>query len=275
MAGMGLVMTGSPRPNRYTTIILKIFQDRYKPGDESVPFKREDIQEAAEALNIGLPKNLGDVVYTFRYRAPLPQDIQSLAGPGRMWIIRPAGQGSYRFDLVPAVDLRPSQNLAVTKIPDSTPGIIELYSLGDEQSLLARLRYNRLIDLATGLTCYSLQNHFRTSVPGIGQIETDEIYVGIDRDGRHYILPIQAKGRRDSLNIVQIEQDYAMCESRFPLLIAKPLGTQFIDDQTVAIFEFERSEGIVRVVSERHYRLVEPEDLTEEDILNYRNRLFG
>ena len=61
----------------------------------------------------------------------------------------------------------------------------------------------------------------------------------------------------------------------FSLLIAKPLGTQFIDDQTVAIFEFERSEGIVRVASERHYRLVESEDLTEEDILNYRNRLLG
>ena len=156
------------RPNRYTAIILKIFQDRYKPGDDNVPFRREDIQEAAETLRIELPKNLGDVVYTFRYRAPLPQEIQSLSGPERMWIIRPAGLGSYQFNLVPTVDLRPNRNLAVTKVPDATPGIIELYSLGDEQPLLARLRYNRLIDLATGLTCYSLQNHFRTAVPEIG-----------------------------------------------------------------------------------------------------------
>ncbi len=265
---------GRRSPNRYTAIILKIFQDRYKSGDSVVPFRREDIQEAAVALNIEPPKNLGDVVYTFRYRVPLPSEIQSLAGGDSMWIIRPTGSGRYQFDLVPTVDLKPSRNLAVTKVPDSTPGIIDLYSLGDEQSLLARLRYNRLIDLATGLTCYSLQNHFRTHVPTMGQIETDEIYVGIDRVGRHYIVPVQAKSRGDSLNIVQIEQDYAMCASRFPLLIAKPLGTQFIDDQTVAIFEFERSERVVKVASERHYRLVDPDELTEDDILTYRQRLL-
>ena len=278
MAGMGLLMTGPTAGrsrNRYTTIILKIFQDNYRSGDESVPFKREDIQIAAETLGLELPKNLGDVVYTFRYRSPLPVEIQSLSSPGKMWVIHSVGVGLYQFDLVPEIDLAPSQNLAVTKIPDATPGVIERYALGDEQSLLARLRYNRLIDLATGLTCYSLQNHFRTQIPGMGQIETDEVYVGIDRVGRHHVLPVQAKGRRDSLNIVQIEQDYAMCEFRFPLLIAKPIGTQFVDDRTVAMFEFERSDGVVKVASERHYRLVDLEELTEEDIISYRQRLFG
>ena len=271
-------MTDSPNApslNRYEAVIAKIFRDGYTRGDESVPFRREDIQSAANALGIDPPKNLGDVVYTFRYRSPLPETIQSTAGDGEMWIIRPAGTGMYQFDLVPVFDLRPNQNLAVTKIPNSTPGVVEMYSLEDEQSLLVRLCYNRLIDLATGLACYSLQNHFRTSIPGIGQIETDEIYVGIDREGAHYIIPVQAKSSGDFLNIVQIEQDYALCDYRFPNLIAKPIGAQFVDDRTVALFEFERSEGTVRVASERHYRLVDKEDLTEEDLLNYRQRLFG
>ena len=278
MAGMELAMTTPPTErgrNAYTAIILKIFQDRYTLGDDSVPFDREDIPSAAEALGIDVPKNLGDVVYTFRSRSPLPDEIQSLSGPGRMWVINPAGAGRYRFDLIPEIDLTPSQNLVVTKIPDATPGVIDQYSLGDEQSLLARLRYNRLIDLSTGLTCYSLQNHFRTAVPGIGQIEVDEIYIGIDREGAHYVIPIQAKNRRDSLSVVQIEQDYAMCRSRFPLLIAKPIGTQFVDDRTVAMFEFERSSEGVRVASERHYRLVDPEEISQEDLVSYRQRLFG
>lgn len=264
----------NPASNRYAAIILKIFLDKYGEGDESVPFRREDILIAADALGVEPPKNLGDVVYSFRYRTTLPEGIQSTADEGEMWIIRPAGTGVYQFDLVPVFDLRPNQNLAATKIPDSTPGVIELYSLGDEQSLLARLRYNRLIDIATGLACYSLQNHLRTSIPGIGQIETDEIYVGVDREGAHYVIPVQAKSGGDFLNIVQIEQDYAMCDSRFPQLIAKPIGAQFVDDRTVALFEFERSEGTVKVASERHYRLVDKEDLTDEDILNYRQRLF-
>ena len=266
---------GGRRRNAYAAIILKIFQDRHKPSDESVPFDRVDIPVAAESLGIEVPKNLGDVVYTFRSRSPLPDEIQSLATPGRMWVIHSAGAGRYQFDLVPAIDLSPRENLAVTKVPDATPGIIDIYALGDEQSLLARLRYNRLIDLATGLTCYSLQNHFRTSVRGIGQIEVDEIYVGIDREGAHYIIPVQAKSQKDSLSIVQIEQDYAMCRSRFPSLIAKPIGTQLIDDRTVAMFEFVQSDEGVRVASERHYKLVEPEELSEEDLISYRQRLFG
>ena len=270
-----MTSSGGANRNTYTSIILKIFQDRYEPGAESVPFAREDIESAAESLGLETPRNLGDVVYIFRYRSPLPDEIQDLAPTGQVWIIRPAGSGKYQFDLSAEVDLAPNPNLAVTKIPDATPGIIDMYSLGDEQSLLARLRYNRLIDLATGLTCYSLQNHFRTHVPGLGQIETDEIYVGVDRAGRHYIIPAQAKSRRDSLSVVQVEQDYAMCETRFPLLIAKPMGTQFVDDRTVAIFEFELSDGEVKVAAERHYQLVEPAELTEDDLLTYRRRLLG
>src|SRR5581483_2740636 len=98
-------------------------------------------------------------------------------------------------------------------------GVVAKYALSDEQALLAKLRYNRLIDTFTGVTCYSLQNHLRTTVPSIGQVETDEIYIGVDRRGAHYVFPVQAKGRSDRLNIVQIEQDFALCRHKFPALI--------------------------------------------------------
>ena len=98
----------SPASNRYAAIISKIFRDRYNRGDESVPFRREDIQIAADALSIDPPKNLGDAVYAFRYRTPLPDDIRSTASAGKMWVIRPAGSGVYRFDMVPDFDLRPN-----------------------------------------------------------------------------------------------------------------------------------------------------------------------
>ena len=48
--------------------------------------------------------------------------------------------------------------LAETKIPDATPGIIAKYASTDEQGLLAKLRYNRLLDILTGTTCYSLMH---------------------------------------------------------------------------------------------------------------------
>ena len=106
--------------------------------------------------------------------------------------------------------------MAVTKIPDSTPGVIIKYALDDEQSLLAKIRYNRLIDIFTGVTCYSLQNHLRTTAPGIGQVETDEIYIGIDKRGVHYVFPVQAKSGSGKIGTVQIRQDYAVCAAKLP-----------------------------------------------------------
>lgn len=227
---------------------------------------------AAEELGIGLPKNLGDVVYSFRYRTILPESVRAQAPEGQEWIIRPAGRSRYRFVATAFATIRPNELLAETKVPDATPGVIAKYALNDEQALLAKLRYNRLIDIFTGVTCYSLQNHLRTTVPGIGQVETDEIYIGVDRRGAHYVFPVQAKGGSDRLSIVQIEQDMALCENKFPTLICRPIAAQFIDDDLIALFEFEEGEHGIALSLEKHYRLVPPDEVTPADLEIYRTR---
>jgi hypothetical protein len=136
--------------------------------------------------------------------------------------------------------------------------------------LLARLRYNRLIDVFCGITCYSLQNHLRTQVAG-GQIETDEVYVGIDKRGRHFIIPVQAKAGKDKINLVQIEQNMQMAAERFPNTICKPIAAQFMDDRIV-LFSFESQEGEVRVADERHYMLVPSVELTSDELEAYLSR---
>lgn len=235
-------------------------------------FEREDIVRFAKKVRVKLPKNLGDLVYSFRYRVPLPVSIQATAGRGEAWIIRPAGKAKYRFALVPDRPLIPNENLATTKVPDSTPGVIAKYALSDEQALLAKIRYNRLVDIFTGVTCYSLQNHLRTSVPHMGQVETDELYIGIDKKGVHYVFPVQAKAGKDKLSVVQIEQDMAVCAQKFSSLICRSLAAQFLQDDVIALFEFEATEDGVRVASEKHYRLVPPEEVTEADLEAYQSR---
>ena len=196
--------------------------------------------------------------------------MKALAPKGKEWIIRPAGRAIYRFALVPEWNLVPNALLSQIKIPDATPGVIEKYALSDEQALLAKLRYNRLIDIFSSVTCYSLQNHLRTSVAGLGQVETDEIYIGIDRHGAHYLIPIQAKGGSDKLSVVQIEQDIALAAEKFPDLICRPMAAQFMGEGVIALFEFEIGELGVSVRTERHYRLVDSEELTPEDMSAYR-----
>ncbi len=256
--------------NRYEQIIERIFSHHFKKGISEFEFEREEIVKHARALRIKLPKNLGDLIYTFRYRASLPATVLASAPEDMEWLIEPSGRARYKFVLGLIQSIRPSPMLTATKIPDATPGIISRYALNDEQALLAKVRYNRLVDIFSRVACYSLQSHLRTAVPGLGQVETDEVYVGVDRHGAHYVFPVQAKGGKDRLNAVQIKQDLAMCRHKFPALICRCIGAQFTRDDTIVLFEFAEESGAIKIASEKHYRLVPEKELTEQDLESYK-----
>lgn len=260
--------------NRYSQIIEQIFLQRFSADATEVPFVREDLVRVARRLKIKLPKNLGDILYSFRYRTSLPDSIRATAPEGQEWIIQPRGTARYAFVLGTIVNFTPAPSKEEIKIPNSTPAIISKYALSDEQALLAKLRYNRLVDVFTGVTCYSLQSHLRTTVPNLGQVETDEIYIGLDRRGAHYVFPVQAKGGKDKIGVVQIEQDFAICAQKFPSLICRPIAAQFMADDIIAMFDFVIEEKGVRNSSEKHYRLVPMEQMTAADLARYRNASY-
>ena len=263
--------TNAPGWNRYETIILDIFDKFYDGGDE-FEFGRDDIADAARRHAIDPPRNLGDVIYTFRYRRPLPKPIVETGKPGRGWLILGAGDARYRFRLGKLTRIVPTNGLLARKIPDATPEIVSQYALTDEQALLAKIRYNRLIDIFLGIAAYSLQNHLRTKIPNYGQIEIDELYVGVDAGGAQYIVPVQAKGKSDSLGVIQTIQDTIFCEvqSRYKLCISRPVSTQFMADDTIAMFELNFDGRDVSIVRERHYRLSAAKDIEEKDMRIYR-----
>ena len=195
----------------YRDVIERIFLDRYRPGDVEVDFLRQDLVDTAEELGLPVPKNLGDVLYTFRSRRGRPKSVSDMAPAGKHWSIRGTGRGMYKFRLVTVSRIVPNPAMTTIKIPDATPEIVSAHAMSDEQGLLAKIRYNRLLDIFLGVSAYSLQNHLRTTVKDIGQIEMDEIYVAVDSTGRQFVLPIQAKGGSDQLTVEQSEQDLLWC----------------------------------------------------------------
>tara|TARA_R110000787_G_scaffold265066_1_gene371008 strand:- start:2877 stop:3665 length:789 start_codon:yes stop_codon:yes gene_type:complete len=258
-------------PNRYGALVEKIFFDRYSDRTTELEFARTDIEDAAEALDIKLPKNLGDVLYSFRFRAALPERIVDTQPEGMEWVIELAGRAVYKFRLVKINRVLPREDLVTINIPDATPELIRAYALDDEQALLAIVRYNRLIDTFLSLTTYSLQNHLRTTVKGIGQIEIDELYVGLDKRGCHYVIPVQAKGGKDQIGIVQTSQDIRFVEEKFPGMRCRAIAAQFMDGQIVALFELTLQDDEIKVVEERHYRLVPAKKLDQDAIRDYRD----
>jgi hypothetical protein len=259
--------------NAYGQIIMHVFE-RFQKGVADFEFGREALVEAVEALEIKRPGNIGDVIYSFRYRNDLPEAILKTQPEGLYWLILGAGKARYRFHLGPVLFFKPTAGMTIRKIPDATPQIISQYALTDEQALLAKIRYNRLIDVFLGIVAYSLQNHLRTSVDEYGQIEIDELYVGVDARGEQYIVPVQAKGGKDRLGVIQTIQDTTYCrrEKRYSHLTARSVSAQFMANDVIALFElhFDEKEEIVTIVQERHYRLTEGKEISPADLIKYR-----
>jgi len=267
----------------YSIIIRRVFDAHYREGLTRFEFQRDELKIAAEELGFDVEgdkktvtKNLGDIIYSFRFRKDFPAEIKQTAPAGKMWIIVGKGDAAYEFRLITIPSLAADPNWFVTKLHDATPEIVRRFELSDEQAVLARIRYNRLVDIFCKCVAYSLQNHLRTKVEGIGQIEIDELYVGANRQGEHFIIPVQAKKEKDRLGVSQLLQDLEYCRWKCPEMRSRALGAQMMMHKEngrsfdkIVIFEFEcrdePNDVIIRKIAERHFVLLPHSEIKRSD----------
>lgn len=199
-----------------------------------------------------------DLIYTYRARRQLPAEITASGH----WAIEPCGKGSYAFRLLknPSHFAVPFADYAPVDIYNAIPEVVEGLLRHDEQSLLTRLLYNRLIDIFTGLTCFHIQNHYRSFVLGVGEVELDALYVGVDRSGALHVLPIEAKSQdeHEMMGRIQVAHMAKLVRQDFAALRRRILAAKALSDGTLGIVEFDDSEepddfGIVSVA---RFRLV-------------------
>ncbi len=244
----------------YDRVIVTLFKKIFEPQSRELLFTKDHLEEVCQELKIDI-KNISDILYTYRSRGELPSAIRSQG----YWVIEGRGKGRYAFIRLgrsPYVEI--PLDLEAIPIPDSTPEIILKYASADEQSVLAKIRYNRLVDTFLGLTAYQLQGHFRTTLKGIGQIEIDELYLGVDTDGHWYVIPIEAKGPdpRERVGIIQISWLVAFARQYYPELIARPVSVKAWEDGSIFLIEFNTAINLeeIRTVNYRRYKLFhEPE----------------
>src|SRR5579872_4714694 len=248
--------------NRYRRLLSCLLAKHYRDGQCKVAFSRRALAHAAAAAKLVLPEDFD------RFNSHCAPS--KLAAPGEKWVLIPEGRGDYAFVATALANIRPNSGLSELTIRDATPGLLSLHALTEKQLLLAKVRHNRLIDHFTGLTCYPLQMAFRVALRGIGYVETDELYIGSNEQGKQYIIPVCAKASRDVQSIVQIWQDWKMAAEKFPHLACRPLSAQFIEGEVIALFEFQPAEHLLKIRAEKHYRLVPADSLTPEEVRSYR-----
>jgi len=223
----------------YDKIITALFKQKYKSSKtkDKLDFTKDELVQTASKLKLDL-RNPPDVVYTYRTRKTLPDTILATGN----WILVPRGKGKFAFaKTTRAPFIKIQQGLAHIEILNALPEIVEKYTANDEQGLLSTLRYNRLIDIFTGVTCFHLQSHIRTTIAGEGQIEIDDLYVGVDEDGVEYILPIEAKSpdERDKLGWFQIANLVKFAAQSFPRLKCRAIAAKPMGHNTVCLIEFD------------------------------------
>jgi len=241
-------------------VIEIAFRKNYRRGAREVPFTMDDVRQAIAQVTkkrAGYKENnVADVRYEYTSgRSPLPETIDKL-GP---WMIVGRGKGKYAFaKLAESPTVKIQTDLYAISLPDATPEIVSEYAGGDEQGILAKLRYNRMLDIFLGITCYHLQNHLRTSIKGKGQVEIDDLYVGLNSGGKQFVVPIEAKSAKDHLSKTQIQQAVDFARERYPNLILRPVGIQEMKDESLVLIEFTSGShpDEIKIVEMRRYKLL-------------------
>jgi len=251
-------------------VIEIVFRKNYRQGADEVLFTMDDVRQAIAQVSKKRAdykeNNVADVRYQYTSgRSALPESIDKL-GP---WMIVGKGKAKYGFVKLaesPIVKIQP--DLYCVSLPDATPEIVLEYAGGDEQGILAKLRYNRILDIFLGITCYHLQNHLRTTIKNKGQVEIDDLYVGLNSGGKQFVVPIEAKSKKDHLSKTQIQQGIDFAQERYPKLILRPIGIQELKDDSLILIEFTSGShpDEIKIVEMRRYKLVPMSEIPLDEL---------
>ena len=229
---------------KYEPIIKWVFETQAKEygTEEEIPFSRSHIEDAMEDLDISVG-NVPDIPYAYRSRRPLPDEI---AEYGYTAVIiddtREGEDPTYMFtkmeQLIPIPEVVDQTHQTSTSV---LPEAVRKYIGKNEQGVLTQVRYAGLLDDFTGLDTYHLQSHLRMRVKG-REAELDDLYVGVDDDGDHHALVVEAKGVGETLNRNQLIRNTRGIKekSRYPDSV-QTLAVK-LDDGFFYLFEFEGIE---------------------------------
>ena len=245
------------KPTEYDRVIVKLFDDLYDPKTSYVEFTKDQITQVCLAQNINV-RNVPDIIYTYRYRSSLPEAI---TGRGN-WVIIGKGKGKYAFQKLSRSPYITFQaDLETIPIPDATPGVVVKHAGTDEQSMLAKVRYNRLVDIFLSIVTFHLQGHFRTFIQEVGQLEIDDLYVGIDAEGREYTIPVGAKGAdpREKVGITHVSDLIHFGKQNFPNLVLCPVTVKEWEDGSIFMVLFNTADDLekIQIKSQKRYKLVQ------------------
>lgn len=249
------------RSKVYTPVLRAIFQKRHVPGATRVDFTLDDVR--AELVVAGVQaKNAPDLIYRMKSRTSLPEEIQALG----FRILEITGRGKYALTVGQSTLITYPEPSEVVTVLDRTPLPVRAL-LGadpgslDEQALLSVVRYNDLITHFLQAQTFHFKAHIRRSVPGVGQVEVDDLHLAVESSGegqyRLVIVPVEAKAKDDPVNRVQVAAQMRFAQHEYPGLAVRPITIKLFGDGLLLFMELNATTQPDELIVMRftHYRL--------------------
>lgn len=191
---------------KYAEVMIETFEIRLENGatkDGPIRFTSEDLRTAVGNTDHDFAR-LSDVIYYYNNRNSLPDEIQKHGYKHVISIGGEGGDGVYVFTKVPQhIDNTDEYDESILIEEEALAPPLREYVSGDEQGSLTQVRQANIMDELSGLTCYHLQSHFRTEIKN-QKMEADELYIGVDGEGNHTAIILEAKGTHEELNRSQL-----------------------------------------------------------------------
>ena len=218
----------------------------------------------AELVAAGLQaRNVADLVYRMKSRTVLPEEITSKG----FRILEIRGRGVYALTFAESTLIAYPEPTETTDVHDRTPYAVRRlladdFAKIDEQGLLERAPLQRPLQDFLRVQAFHLKGHVRRSVPGLGQVEVDDVHVALSGglDDPLIIVPVEAKAKDDPVNRVQIAMQVRYANHEFPGLVVRPLTVKLFEDGLVLFMEFNPSTNAadLKIVKSGYYRMHRP-----------------
>lgn len=236
--------------NKAKSFIKHLIEKNFTASQDSIPFSRDDVSLYCLKKFKKIPKNVGDIIYSLRYRMDYLSTFDHLLDPDYTWTLLSLSTGQYELKPMPKLKLPDLTSVPVISKIDKTPEHIHNLRPLNDQSLLMKIYQNKVLSEFLEDDLILLQAHHKVNLKDWGQAEIDGI-VASETSPRLYL--VEVKGYTEVIGWPQIIQLKMYAEQNHPGLPFTPIFVQSHRDWSFSIVQFDFNSEFPQVTKSERY----------------------
>lgn len=224
-----------------------------------ISFERTDILDVCKNEFGEAPKNLGDIVYSLRYRLDYLSNYDYLLEKDYTWTLLSTGIGQYELAPLKKLRLPNLESENVLYVDDQTPAHIHKLRPLNDQSLLMKVIQNGILNEFLQDDLMFLQAHHKVNLNNWGQAEIDGILAS--NNSSHLYL-IEVKGYTEVIGWPQMIQLKMYAQQNHPDVLFTPVFIQSHRDWSFSVVQFDYKNSFPKVKKYQRFMFTNMMDMS-------------